>query len=142
MVLGFSPDSSTTSTLPDLTTKNLKSLSPASKSFSPSRNRLSNVRGHRPGWHLGFVELGKGDGVQVVLGHAFVDADEAIRRSAHHLLGCQGASVETGRDANEAIALMRKHLIRPPWSISACRTSMVTKRSKNSVKSSQTYQSS
>jgi DNA-binding response OmpR family regulator/GAF domain-containing protein len=37
-----------------------------------------------------------------------VDADEAIRRSAHHLLGCQGASVETARDAHEAIALMRQ----------------------------------
>ncbi len=37
-----------------------------------------------------------------------VDADEAVRRSAHHLLGCQGASVETARDAHEAIALMRQ----------------------------------
>ncbi len=37
-----------------------------------------------------------------------VDADEAIRRSAHHLLGHQGASVETARDAREAIALMRQ----------------------------------
>jgi DNA-binding response OmpR family regulator/GAF domain-containing protein len=37
-----------------------------------------------------------------------VDADESIRRSAHHLLGNQGASVETARDANEAIALMRQ----------------------------------
>ena len=37
-----------------------------------------------------------------------VDADEAIRRSAHHLLGCQGATVETARDAHEAIALMRQ----------------------------------
>jgi CheY-like chemotaxis protein len=37
-----------------------------------------------------------------------VDADEAIRRSAHHLLGCQGANVETARDAHEAIALMRQ----------------------------------
>jgi CheY-like chemotaxis protein len=37
-----------------------------------------------------------------------VDADEAVRRSAHHLLGCQGASVETVRDAHEAIALMRQ----------------------------------
>ncbi len=37
-----------------------------------------------------------------------VDKDESIRRSAHHLLGCQGASVETARDANEAIALMRQ----------------------------------
>ena len=37
-----------------------------------------------------------------------VDADEAIRRSAHHLLGCQGANVETAHDANEAIALMRQ----------------------------------
>ena len=37
-----------------------------------------------------------------------VDADEAIRRSAHHLLGCQGASVETARDGHEAIALMRQ----------------------------------
>ncbi len=37
-----------------------------------------------------------------------VDKDESIRRSAHHLLGCQGASVETARDAHEAIALMRQ----------------------------------
>jgi CheY-like chemotaxis protein/GAF domain-containing protein len=37
-----------------------------------------------------------------------VDADETVRRSAHHLLGCQGASVETARDAHEAIALMRQ----------------------------------
>ena len=37
-----------------------------------------------------------------------VDADEAIRRSAHHLLGCQGATVETARDAHEAIALARQ----------------------------------
>jgi CheY-like chemotaxis protein len=37
-----------------------------------------------------------------------VDADEAVRRSAHHLLGCQGASVETARDAHEAIALSRQ----------------------------------
>jgi CheY-like chemotaxis protein len=37
-----------------------------------------------------------------------VDFDEAVRRSAHHLLGCQGASVETAHDAHEAIALMRQ----------------------------------
>jgi two-component system, sensor histidine kinase SagS len=37
-----------------------------------------------------------------------VDADEAIRRSAHHLLGCQGTTVETARDAHEAIALARQ----------------------------------
>ncbi len=37
-----------------------------------------------------------------------VDADEAIRRSAHHLLGCQGATVETARDAHEAIAMTRQ----------------------------------
>jgi DNA-binding response OmpR family regulator/GAF domain-containing protein len=37
-----------------------------------------------------------------------VDSDEAIRRSAHHLLGCQGASVETAHDGHEAIALMRQ----------------------------------
>ena len=37
-----------------------------------------------------------------------VDADEAIRRSAHHLLGIQGATVETARDAAEAIALARQ----------------------------------
>jgi DNA-binding NtrC family response regulator len=36
-----------------------------------------------------------------------VDFDEAIRKSAHHLLGSQGASVETAHDAKEAIALMR-----------------------------------
>jgi CheY-like chemotaxis protein/PAS domain-containing protein len=37
-----------------------------------------------------------------------VDADEAIRKSAHHLLGSQGATVETARDAHEAIALARQ----------------------------------
>jgi len=37
-----------------------------------------------------------------------VDADETIRRSAHHLLGCQGATVETARDAHEAIAMTRQ----------------------------------
>ncbi|WP_422926228.1 response regulator [Singulisphaera sp. PoT] len=37
-----------------------------------------------------------------------VDADEAIRRSAHHLLGGEGATVETARDAHEAIALARQ----------------------------------
>lgn len=37
-----------------------------------------------------------------------VDADEAIRKSAHHLLGAQGATVETARDAQEAIALARQ----------------------------------
>jgi len=37
-----------------------------------------------------------------------VDADESIRRSAHQLLGNLGASVETARDAHEAIALMRQ----------------------------------
>jgi two-component system, sensor histidine kinase SagS len=37
-----------------------------------------------------------------------VDADEAIRKSAHHLLGVQRATVETARDAHEAIALARQ----------------------------------
>ncbi|MGE5755040.1 MAG: response regulator [Planctomycetaceae bacterium] len=37
-----------------------------------------------------------------------VDADEMIRRSAHHLLGSHGATVETARDAHEAIALARQ----------------------------------
>jgi CheY-like chemotaxis protein/PAS domain-containing protein len=36
------------------------------------------------------------------------DADESIRRSAHQLLGRQGAIVETARDAHEAIALARQ----------------------------------
>jgi two-component system, sensor histidine kinase SagS len=36
------------------------------------------------------------------------DADEAIRRDAHTLLGRQGATVETARDAHEAIALARQ----------------------------------
>jgi len=44
------------------------------------------------------------DGARILV----VDADEAVRRSAHHLLGCQGASVETARDAHEAIALSRQ----------------------------------
>jgi len=38
-----------------------------------------------------------------------VDSDESIRRSAHHLLGVQGAVVETARDGREAIALMRQN---------------------------------
>jgi DNA-binding response OmpR family regulator/GAF domain-containing protein len=37
-----------------------------------------------------------------------VDAEEAIRRSAHQMLGCHGATVETARDAHEAIALARQ----------------------------------
>ena len=37
-----------------------------------------------------------------------VDSDETIRRSAHDLLGGQGAIVETARDAHEAIAMMRQ----------------------------------
>jgi two-component system, sensor histidine kinase SagS len=36
------------------------------------------------------------------------DADETIRRAAHNLLGRQGATVETARDAHEAIALARQ----------------------------------
>lgn len=36
-----------------------------------------------------------------------VDAEETIRRSAHNLLGSQGATVETARDAHEAIAMAR-----------------------------------
>jgi CheY-like chemotaxis protein len=36
------------------------------------------------------------------------DADETIRKSAHHLLGSQAAIVETARDAHEAIALARQ----------------------------------
>ena len=60
MIFGVSPDSSTISTLPDLTTKNLQSRSPASKSFSPSRYRLSIVREQRSAGQLGLVELGEG----------------------------------------------------------------------------------
>ncbi|HEX8201247.1 MAG TPA: response regulator [Isosphaeraceae bacterium] len=37
-----------------------------------------------------------------------VDADEAVRRSAHNLLGREGATVEAARDAHEAIALARQ----------------------------------
>jgi len=37
----------------------------------------------------------------------FVDADEATRRAAHHLLGQWGATVETAKDASEALALAR-----------------------------------
>jgi DNA-binding response OmpR family regulator/GAF domain-containing protein len=37
-----------------------------------------------------------------------VDAEEAIRRSAHQMLGAHGATVETARDAHEAIALSRQ----------------------------------
>ncbi len=37
-----------------------------------------------------------------------VDADENIRRSAHNLLGVQGATVEAARDAHEAVALARQ----------------------------------
>ncbi|WP_337175232.1 response regulator [Paludisphaera sp.] len=37
-----------------------------------------------------------------------VDADAAIRSSAHQLLGMQGATVETARDAGEALALARQ----------------------------------
>jgi CheY-like chemotaxis protein/PAS domain-containing protein len=37
-----------------------------------------------------------------------IDADEAVRRSAHNLLGREGATVEAARDAHEAIALARQ----------------------------------
>ncbi len=37
-----------------------------------------------------------------------VDAEESIRRAAHNILGRQGATVETARDAHEAIALARQ----------------------------------
>ncbi|MBX6313751.1 MAG: response regulator, partial [Isosphaeraceae bacterium] len=37
-----------------------------------------------------------------------VDAEESIRKSAHHLLGREGATVETARDAHEAIALVKE----------------------------------
>jgi CheY-like chemotaxis protein len=37
----------------------------------------------------------------------FVDADESTRLAAHHLLGQWGATVETARDAAEAMALAR-----------------------------------
>ena len=80
MVFGVSPDSSTISTSPDLTTKNLKSRSPTSKSVSPSRYRLSFVSGQRSErGHLGLVELGEGDGVQVVLGHVSTSSGATIR---------------------------------------------------------------
>jgi CheY-like chemotaxis protein/PAS domain-containing protein len=36
------------------------------------------------------------------------DAEEAVRKAAHHLLGRQGATVETARDGHEAIALARQ----------------------------------
>jgi CheY-like chemotaxis protein len=36
------------------------------------------------------------------------DAEESIRKAAHNVLGQQGATVETARDANEAIALARQ----------------------------------
>ncbi len=37
-----------------------------------------------------------------------VDAEEAVRKAAHNLLGRQGATVETARDGQEAIALARQ----------------------------------
>ena len=37
-----------------------------------------------------------------------VDADETVRKAAHQMLGRQGATVETARDAHEAIALARQ----------------------------------
>jgi CheY-like chemotaxis protein len=36
------------------------------------------------------------------------DAEESVRRAAHSLLGRQGATVETARDAHEAIALAKQ----------------------------------
>jgi CheY-like chemotaxis protein/PAS domain-containing protein len=36
------------------------------------------------------------------------DAEEAVRRAAHNLLGRQGATVETARDAHEAVALAKQ----------------------------------
>ena len=37
-----------------------------------------------------------------------VDAEESVRRAAHNLLGRQGATVETARDAAEAIAMAKQ----------------------------------
>jgi two-component system, sensor histidine kinase SagS len=37
-----------------------------------------------------------------------VDAEESVRKAAHNLLGRQGATVETARDAHEAIALAKE----------------------------------
>ncbi len=42
------------------------------------------------------------------LGVLVVDADETIRRSAHQFLGREGVTVETARDAHEAVALARQ----------------------------------
>ena len=49
-VFGVSPDSSTISTSPDLTTKNLKSRSPSSKSFPRPRSDPASSAGTGPGW--------------------------------------------------------------------------------------------
>ena len=38
-----------------------------------------------------------------------VDADETVRKAAHQMLGRLGATVETARDAHEAIALSRQN---------------------------------
>ena len=95
MVFGVSPDSSTISTSPDLTTKNLKSRSPTSKSFSPAWNRWSFVRGQRPSaasWASS--SFGKGDGVQVVLGHVSTSSGAATRSPHYRRYGtaCSGTS--------------------------------------------------
>jgi len=37
-----------------------------------------------------------------------VDSDESVRKAAHHLLGRQGATVETAQNGHEAIALARQ----------------------------------
>jgi CheY-like chemotaxis protein/GAF domain-containing protein/PAS domain-containing protein len=41
-------------------------------------------------------------------GILMVDADESVRKAAHQMLGRLGATVETARDAKEAIALARQ----------------------------------
>ena len=72
-----------------------------------------------------------------------VDADESIRRSAHHLLGSQGASVETARDAHEAIALIAADArTRRPWSTSGFPTSTATRPTSGCGKSSPACRSS
>ena len=71
-----------------------------------------------------------------------VDSDEAIRRSAHHLLGVQGAVVETARDGHEAVALMRRRRIPRRLSTFGCPTWTVTRSFTGSTRSSPRHPSS
>jgi hypothetical protein len=108
MVVGVSPDSSTIATSPDSTTRNLKSRSPAAMSLLPARYRTSDAAAQRPSGHLGLVECGEGDGVQLVLGHvstsnpksATSNSESAFTHGASALASRRPAAIATSLPGN------------------------------------------